>query len=196
MSPQLSRLDPTSEHTSNLFFALFPDAATAADIATLAAGLREQCGLKGRVLKDEQFHVSLCHVGTYDGEVPEGILTQARRAAASIAMPPFDIAFDHARSIAGDENRPFALVSKERNTAIKSLQRALGRALTRAGLGRWVATAYNPHVTLLYDTRDISMEHIAKIAWTAREFVLVRSLIGESHYDRIGAWPFQPPEAS
>ena len=196
MSPQLSRLDPTSEHTSNLFFALFPDADTAAELAGLGARLREQCGLKGHVLDADQFHVSLCHIGTYDGDVPEGILTQARRAAASIAVQPFDVTFDHARSIAGDHNKPFVLMSRERNSAIKSLQHALGQALTRAGLGRWVATAYNPHVTLLYDAHDVTMEHIAKVAWTAREFVLVRSLIGESRYVRLDVWPFQTPEAS
>jgi 2'-5' RNA ligase len=193
MSPQLSRQDPTSVHTSNLFFALFPDAKTANELVALAERLRAQCGLKGRVLDPGQFHISLCHVGTYDGEIPEGILTQARRAALSIAAPPFEVAFDHARSIAGDQNKPFVLVSKERNSAIKSLQRTLGKALTKAGLGRWVAKAYNPHVTLLYDSQEISMDHIARISWTAHEFVLVRSLIGESHYDRLGAWPFQAP---
>ena len=195
MSKQLSMRDPTSEHTCNLFFALFPDAKTAAEIAELAERLRAQCELKGRGFDPEQFHVSLCHVGTYDGDVPEGILTQARRAAASITLPGFDVQFDHARSISKEPRKPFALVSKERNTQMKTLQRQLGQALVRAGLGRWVATAFMPHLTLLYDTRDVSMDHIARVSWTAQDFVLVRSLIGERHYDRIGSWPLQAPSA-
>ena len=196
MSPQLSLLDPTSENTSNLFFALFPDAETAARLAALAQQLRTQHGLKGKALDAERFHVSLCSVGTYDGDVPESILSQARRAAASLTFPVFDVAFDHARSYPKVQNKPVVLVSNDANAALNALHRTLGQALTRAGLGRWVAKAFTPHLTLLYDTREIHTEHIANVRWTAREFVLVRSLIGKGHYDRLGAWPFHAPELS
>jgi RNA 2',3'-cyclic 3'-phosphodiesterase len=196
MKPQLSLLDPTSEHTSNVFFALFPDAQVAAELVALAEQLRAQHGLKGKALSAERFHVSLCNVGTYDGDAPEGILAQARRAAASITLPAFDIAFDRARSFANAQSKPFVLFSSDGNNALDALQRTLRQALTRAGLGRGVSTSYTTHLTLLYDAKEVADEQVATVHWTPREFVLVRSLVGKSHYDRLDTWPFRVQEMS
>lgn len=194
MSPQLSLLEPTNERSSNLFFALFPDAETAADLSRLAQRLREQQGLTGKVLEAERFHVSLHHVGNYLGNVPESILSRARQAAAAMTLPAFEVAFDHAISFSASAGRQcLVLASGEASPALQAFHRALGLALAGVGLGRQVKPSFTPHLTLLYDKLKVPRVHIPPVRWTAQELVLVNSLFGEGQYQRLGAWPLRTP---
>ena len=67
--------------TERLFFAVMPDAVTAARIAELADGLRGDHGLEGWPLACERLHVTLHHLGDYAG-LPPGLLAKAQQAAA------------------------------------------------------------------------------------------------------------------
>ena len=53
--------------TDRLFFALFPDAEAAMQIAGLARSLREEHGLHGQPLREDRLHVTLHHLGDYAG---------------------------------------------------------------------------------------------------------------------------------
>jgi 2'-5' RNA ligase len=44
-------------------------------------------------------------------------------------------------------------------------------------------------VTLLYDEHRVARQCVEPIAWTAREFALVRSLLGKSQYEVLARWP-------
>ena len=66
----------------------------------------------------------------------------------------------------------------------------LGAAMQKAGLGRAKAH-YAPPMTLLYDTRRVDEQPIETIRWTAREFVLVHSLLGRGVYKSLGRWPLR-----
>lgn len=137
--------------TDRLFFAVFPDAATAERIALLAQQLREKHRLHGKPFEAGRFHVTLQYLGDHLG-LPQDIVGMAADAAAAVDMPAFDLGFDRASSFSSrPRNRPLVLRGDEGVRALTAFQRTLGVAMNKVGLGRWADGAYTPHVTLLYD---------------------------------------------
>jgi RNA 2',3'-cyclic 3'-phosphodiesterase len=187
----LPGFDTAPKPTDRLFFAIFPDADAAARIAQLALQLRGEHGRHGTPLKQERFHVTLHHLGDYAG-LQQCIVAMASQAAAAVALPPFDLAFDRAASFCcTPRNRPFVLRGGDGVAAVTALQRALGMEMTKAGLGRWAKPAYTPHFTLLYDDRCVAEQAAPTIGWTAHEFVLVLSLIGQARHVPLARWPLR-----
>ena len=43
-------------------------------------------------------------------------------------------------------------------------------------------------MTLLYDPRYVEAKAVAPVAWLARDFVLIRSLIGKARYEVLRRW--------
>lgn len=184
----LEGFDDPSKPTDRLFFAVFPDPATAACIGQLAEQLRGKHRLQGRPLAVARFHITLHHLGDYVG-LPTSIVTAASEAAASVNMPAFDVSFDRVTSFAGrPRNRPFVLRGNEGLVSLTEFQQTLGKAMKSVGLGRWAEGAYTPHVTLLYDDRLVPDEPVEPVRWTASEFVLVHSLLGRSVHVPLARW--------
>lgn len=174
--------------TDRLFFALFPDAGVAARLAALAATQCARHGLHGRPLSAERMHVTLFHLGDSVG-LREDVVKAAQQAAAQVRTAPFVVAFDQVATFAGHRrNKPFVLKSSGGNEALRALHVQLGRALHAAGLGRYVTTGFEPHVTLAYDTCDVVAEPVAPVAWLAGEFVLIHSLLGKTRHIPLARW--------
>jgi RNA 2',3'-cyclic 3'-phosphodiesterase len=191
----LPGFDAEPKPTDRLFFAIFPDADAAARIARLALQLRAEHGLRGAPLKQQRFHVTLNHLGDYAG-LQQDIVAMAGQAAAAVVRQPFDptfdLSFDRAASFCSTpRNRPFVLRGGNGLAAVTAFQQALGMEMTKAGLERWAKPAYTPHVTLLYDDRCIAEQAVETIGWTAHEFVLVHSLIGQSCHVQLARWPLR-----
>ncbi len=179
-------LGPEPVATDRLFFAVFPDASAGARIARLAQGLLDEHGLKGRPLATERFHVTLHHIGDYAG-LPQGVVDMALAAAAIVDTRPFEVAFDRTGTFVGRmRNLPVVLRGTGGVTALTELQRALGTAMMKTGLGRSVNRQYTPHVTLLYDDRSIEEQVVDTISWPVHEFVLVHSLLGKTRHVPLG----------
>ena len=178
--------------TDRLFFAIFPDANASARIAQLAQQLRGEHELHGRPLAPERFHVTLHHLGDYAG-VPRDVVAMADKAATAVTtMAPFEVAFDRVASFSSaPRNRPFVLRGGDGVAALMEFQQALGMAMKKAGLGRWAKPGYTPHVTLLYDDRSVAEQAVETISWTAREFVLVHSLLGQTRHVALARWPLR-----
>ena len=65
---------------------------------------------------------------------------------------------------------------------LKSFRQGLGAGLAREGLRRIAAASFEPHVTLLYDTRGADEYPLAEpISWTVNEIVLIQSRSGHTH---------------
>jgi RNA 2',3'-cyclic 3'-phosphodiesterase len=174
--------------TDRLFFAVFPDPATATRIATLARSLHDELALQGRPFSADRLHVTLQHLGDYAG-LPPGLVDNAERMAASVMLPPFEITFDSVSSFAcRPRNRPLVLRGDQDTAALVALQEFLGEAMALGGLAKWIVKKFVPHVTLLYDDRSIAPQPIVPIAWTVREFVLVHSLLGKTEHRILGRW--------
>jgi 2'-5' RNA ligase len=174
--------------TDRLFFALFPDATTAARIYALQQDLRVRHGLWGRPLAMDRLQVTLCHLGDYHGLAP-AIVAKAREAAAGVSSLPFDVTFDRAQTFAGRaRNRPFVLRGKT-GADVEAFQRKLCAELVMCGLGRF-AKPYTPHMTLLYDSAEVAEHAIEPVTWTASSFRLVHSLLGQTRHIKLGEWRF------
>ncbi|MDB5775495.1 MAG: 2-5 ligase [Herbaspirillum sp.] len=174
--------------TDRLFFAILPNPDAAAVITRQARLLREEYGMRGRLIASGRLHVTLSYLGDYLG-LPQALVAAAVTAGASVRAAPFELAFDRAGSFPGrPRNRPFVLLNGEDGVALAALHRTLAGALEKAGLGP-ANSRYTPHVTLLYDNRLAPVRPIAPIAWTVREFVLIHSLLGRSRHVPLARWP-------
>ena len=185
----LTGFDPP-KLTDRLFFAIFPDTAAATRIARLAQHLRGEHELKGKPLETRRLHVTLHHLGDYPG-LPREIVAAAAKAAATVAMPAFEVSFDRALSFsARPGNRPFVLCGSDGGGALAAMQCILGAALGKAGFAAGRAKPpYTPHVTLLYDDSLVAERPVESVAWTVSEFVLVHSLLGQSRHVPLARWP-------
>ncbi len=172
-----------------LFFAVFPDPATAGRIHELAAQLRLRHGLRGRLVDAARLHVTLHHLGDHAG-LPDDLVAAAKRAGDRTNLAPFDARFDRVGSFTSQpRNRPFVLRGGEGLADLATLQGVIGTQLVAAGLARHVKRAFTPHVTLLYDDLAIGDEAIEPVHWPVRELVLVHSLLGQHAHIPLARWP-------
>ena len=172
--------------TDNLFLAIFPDANTAEPIAQLAQQLRTRCGLRGKQLAADRFHMTL-----YSFNVLEADLQAVSKAcaAAAASTPPFEVGLDRALSFASHaSNRPFVLRSSNDSAALQEFFKSLGAELRDCGFSSRGKLKFTPHITLLFDKQIIAKQSIDPVSWTANEFFLVHSLVGESRYIRLARW--------
>jgi 2'-5' RNA ligase len=190
----LPGFDVVPRQTDRLFFALFPDAATAARIGLLAQDLRVEHRLRGNALEVSRFHVTLHHLGDHAG-LPTDLVVAARTAAERVSAQPFEVVFDHAVSFAGRSRKPgkkpFVLRGGEGLAAVVDFQRRLGEAMKATVAGRYAEARFTPHLTLLYDDREVAQRPVDPVGWTVNEFVLVHSLIGQTKHIVLGRWPLQ-----
>jgi RNA 2',3'-cyclic 3'-phosphodiesterase len=186
---------PPPKPTDRLFFALFPASEVAMQIAHVSQQLRNEYDLTGKSLSNDRLHVTLHHVGDYAGGLPSGLVETVQEVAANIEMVAFDVTFDRAMSFAGSpRNKPFVLRGNERNdgglAALIAFQKAFYLAMCRAGLqGPRSNAKFAPHVTLMYDSQGVPEYDVEPIRWTAHDFVLVHSLIGQTKHIHLGRWP-------
>jgi 2'-5' RNA ligase len=179
--------------TDRLFIGIFPDTATAPRIARLAEGMRAEENLRGRPLATDRLHITVNHLGDFP-ELPQDVIRDASQAAAALAasMAPFEVTFDRAASFdTKNRNLPFVLLGEEEKTPLHRFHEALNLELATVGLKRMMKSKITPHVTLLYDGRNVPVRAAGPVSWTVNEFVLVHSLLGQTEHRRLCAWPLR-----
>ena len=186
VSDQFSLFAPAPV-TDRLFFAVFPDPATAAGVARQADHLRTTHQLSGRPLAAERFHITLHHLGDHAG-VRRDIVAMATQAAEAVTTPSFDVTFDRAASFRNGGVNPFVLQGGEGLEALRVFQRELGLAMARAGLGRLVDKAFTPHLTMLYDRRLVAEQPLEPVTWRVDGFSLIHSLLGRTEHVPLARW--------
>jgi 2'-5' RNA ligase len=62
----------------------------------------------------------------------------------------------------------------------------LAGQMRRAGFR--VPRSYTPHMTLLWGDRCVGDHPMPPVGWMVRDFVLIRSLIGQSRHVELGRW--------
>jgi 2'-5' RNA ligase len=160
-----------------LFFGLLLDAAAAYDAEQAGMKVQRENRLQTRLRPKRLFHVSLQALGDFNG-LPSGLVEMAREAAESVAMPPFEVRFEHVMSL----NTCIVLAGGDGVSGVRMLEHALGKALQIANLGG-PSRHFNPHVTLIYDRTVVSRQPLARpIRWTVHDFVLIHSLQRQSTY--------------
>lgn len=181
---------PREPLTDRLFFALMPDPETAARIAHIAQQLRADHALRGRLVLAERLHVTLNHLGDFPA-FPDELADRAIKAAEALPrVPAFDVSFDRAMSFSNRRasNLPFVLRANGGVDAMTALAKALETVMIQAGVMSKRAT-FTPHVTLLYDDRGVAEMPVEPVSWTAREFVLMHSLLGQTKHVMLARFP-------
>jgi RNA 2',3'-cyclic 3'-phosphodiesterase len=173
-----------------LFFAVHPDAACAARIASLVQALRRPLGLRARAISGERSHLTLAFVGSW-AQVPEGLhqqLLQVGEAVAQQQVPPFDLGFERVASFDHrPRSRPIVLLADPAGP-VGRLHAHLAAELGRRGVAFDASRPYTPHLTLMYDDAKVEPQAVEAIGWTVREFTLMQSLVGRSTHRMLGRW--------
>lgn len=185
----LDGFDAPMAPTDGLFFAIFPDVEASARAARLGLQLTRAHELRATPHGQGRLHITLAHLGNFAG-MPIGLVRQACEVAASLRCSRFDVVLDHVFCFSGRAGqRPLVLQGREGVRELTAFQHGLDMALKRAGVVRKATQAYNPHLTLLYGGKDEAVAEIVPISWTAREFALVHSFLGQGRYEVLGRWP-------
>lgn len=182
-------LQSSSEQRRNLFFALMPPSPVATQVNILGHRHYADRRMTGRLLRKDRLHVTLLSVGGFVGEAPKQFMDLALSIGDAITLSSFEIAFDRALSFPRrTANRPYVLLGSDGVADIMSLHCGLVGAMFRAGLDLPVMPAFNPHMTLAYDSRHHMELPVEPVSWVAREFVLIESLVGRTIHRERGRW--------
>ena len=173
-----------SQPQHRLFFGIWPDAHAAESLTQLMARLHHDGIMPGRPVDTDRLHLTLHHLGDFVDQIPPSLLPAAQAAAATVKIPPFEVAFDR---IGGTKGQ-FLLRASDVSPALRHFRQTLSAALIKAGLRRYVEPAFTPHITLSYDFSDAPEMSIEPIAWTVREFVLIESLLGKHQHIKKASW--------
>ncbi|MGH8251201.1 MAG: 2'-5' RNA ligase family protein [Steroidobacteraceae bacterium] len=176
--------------TDRFFFALLPDETAAQSINRCARELQRAYGLRSRLLAPHRLHLSLQHLGNHVG-FPASWVDAARRAAARIDFPAFDLCFDRVLTLSAHAREPRPLPCVMTAAFSASLHRfhtSLGLAMRDSGIVVQ-SRSFTPHITMFYDPLAIEERPIEAIYFMVREFVIIHTLIGTGRrYELLGRW--------
>jgi 2'-5' RNA ligase len=193
MNKQLSLLEtpPDSLPKYSLFLAIFPDERIAQQIVDFGNMLRRIHGIHSRLRPTSHLHVSLLFLG-HASDVPETVIGTVGRMCkgATILARPFEIKFNQVLSFRGQpRNHPLVLVGDNHgNDGVKNLHGLLHAKFSKYVSPTSPASKFVPHLTLLYDKREITSNPIEPVSWMVKEIILVRSEVGATKYHLLGRW--------
>lgn len=159
--------------------------AAAPQVVRCREGLMRDNGIFVKGIPPERFHISLCGIGDYV-RIPSRIPFAAGRAAARIALPPFEVTLYRAVTFPGlrPDRRPTVLLAESRE--LQELGVALSGHLSREGLRP--GEFRDPHMTLFYSARSIRPMAIEPIRLRVDRFYLIHSERGLTRYNVLGCW--------
>lgn len=172
---------------SNLFLALMPERDVALRAVDIGRDAVRRHDLSSVPRPQDIMHVSLNGVGRYGG-VPEETVFAVSAAMSTIRAMPFEVTFDRVSYFAGPN--AVVLTNPVRSEEMMDLHVQIAKEMWAVGLTFTYNPKFLPHMTLVYDNKPIPERALAEpVTWTAREFVLVRSIIGKTRYEFLDRWP-------
>lgn len=129
--------------------------------------------------------MTLHFLGTFP-DLPLGRIASARRAAAGVESPAFELLLDRLGHFAKGIGW---LGCAQPSARLLRLWEALRGALAHAQIDGQEHSAFKPHVTVLRDARGVFPDvPIEPVSWPVREFVLIDSLPGQRGYRVLDRW--------
>ena len=164
-----------------VFFALWPEAATAAGI--VRATRRAVQLSRGRAMAKERLHVTVAFLG----ELAPDDLERARSAAPT-ASGVFDMLLDTLGF--WPQSRVLWLAPRVVPPKLAELEQQLWAALADRGFER-EPRPFMPHMTLARRARAVADETVEAVPWHVAELALVESLptANNVHYEVLERWP-------
>lgn len=172
---------------SNLFLAIMPERDASLIALDTGRDVIRRHGLSAYPRPRELLHVSLNGIGKYQGS-PDEIIFAVAAAMATVKAAPFEVVFDRVMHFANA--RAVVLGNAVRSEEMMDLHVQLAKEMWAVGLNFTYNPNFTPHMTLLYDETPVPEHMLAEpVRWIAREFVLIRSLVGKSEYEYVDRWP-------
>lgn len=165
--------------TVRLFFALWPDEKVRRQVA-------RHRPLEGRLLRAEDWHITLCFIGAATHEQQSAL----ELAAAGIKVAPFQLRLDYLDywqrvklTCLGVSEPPEPLLVLQEQ--LKSVAGSVGFSLEER--------RYMPHLSLSRGSPAVAKRSIEAIAWDARDFCLAESVAGSDgvEYKVRRRWPLR-----
>jgi len=160
-----------------LFFALWPDDAVRAALASASTAIHRVAG--GRVTGPESIHMTLAFLGDCDADR----LGALKAAAARVRVRPFELVLDEAGF--WKHNRIAWVGAKGISAALGALVEELRAALADAQFA-FDPRPFVPHVTLVRKAQPgFAMPALDPIRWPVDGFALVRSVMKPAGSDYL-----------
>lgn len=145
-----------------------------------------RCARQAAVAKPsaaDRLHMTLFVTEDFETE-PDGLADRMRIALDRVRDEAFDLSLLRYGHLGG------SLVTGPCRP-LRRLQAQIARSLVAGGVAPRADWAFNPHVTLGYEGAKLSVSNrpIQPIAWCAREFELVHSLLRLTIHRTLGRWP-------
>ncbi|HKJ51802.1 MAG TPA: RNA 2',3'-cyclic phosphodiesterase [Gammaproteobacteria bacterium] len=172
-----------SQSQLRIFFALWPDAATRARLAAIAA--RIPLARPARRVPDYNLHLTLHFVGNVDPADADCM----RRQARAVGGTAFELAIDSSGQF--DRARVGWLGPERMPDALLNLHRELGLKLRTCGY-QAEKRAYSPHVSVVRKlNRTVEAVAFDPLLWKVDNFVLVESRAVETgvRYQVVESYP-------
>lgn len=182
------------QESESYFFALEPPLEARALLVEVQDRFAYEHELGGRAVKFSQLHVMLCGIGRAE-RLREPLLPVLRRAVQSLRAAAVAVSFDRFVSFrVGGDNHALALRgTRETSMALRFLRTAVGNAQYAEGLYRPPPPRFEAHAIVRHLPRPLQREAaVEPLSWLAREFVLIRSVLGRGVQEVVGRWPLQP----
>jgi len=161
------------------FFAIWPDAGAARELARVGEALAGLVG--GKPMPMEKIHITLAFLGSLDDERVGSAATAASRVRGSPIRLSIDIVGSFRRAKVG-----WAAPSAP-NPALAALQADLAGGLADRGF-ELEARDFNPHATLVRKIgKPIPQAPTAAVEWRSNAFTLVEST-GDGRYEIRESW--------
>ena len=175
---------PNHKLPFSLFFSIFLPGFAAKPIALQVASFGHEHGLVNKPLMPHRLHITLHDMGNFE-EVPAELVQLALAAGNAVKFAAFEVEFDHAMSF--PSSGTYVVCGDAAGTAeLVAFREALGEAMKEAGVK--VKKSFTPHMTVAYDRHHIAKHDIEPIVWTAAEFVLIKSHVGQGIHEVLGRW--------
>ncbi len=180
---------------NRLFFGILLDDADAAQTLRCGRQLARKNRLSNRLIDAERLHISLHHVGDFK-RIPSWAEFAANQAGDAVSMTSFDAVLPEVtsfRAFPRADGRPprHPFVCLGVGKGLFELHDSLGQAMRNIGLRAGSKVGFVPHVTLLYDRKEMPVQRIEPIRLTVDRFCLIHSWRGLSRYTTLQSWELQ-----
>ena len=192
MSGDLFGRDELPRQIERLFFGFMLPETAARSATEILGESRDEHGLRGHPIRQDRLHITLIHVGDYQGMPPGSVIDALKQAGGSMVPNAFEVILDRVSSFSGAPGKhPHVLLGDRGVEALKAFRNDLLTAVIRQGVKPLSRQEFNPHVTLSYADRRLPERPIRPISWRPEEFVLIHSEVGRSVYHTLGRWPLR-----
>jgi RNA 2',3'-cyclic 3'-phosphodiesterase len=170
----------------NFYFAFRPDTAASDAVMRVSSGLRRRYGANGSFIARDNLHISLLSI--WQGDVIADDLVEIASAhVQAIAGQLFTFRFDAITCF--PRRRGYCTVLTATHHAFELYN--LRRKFVERFAGKGGGDSFKPHITLLYGDNLIAQRLVEPICWTARDFVLIHSFVGQGRQEIVGRWPLR-----